>query len=157
MLPTIPGYKISEKISEGHRTVIYRAIREDGRPVILKTIKSEYPTHRDLFRIRHEYKILKELNISGIPRAYGLEKHNNGFALVLESFKGKSLREVIKTKVFSIIEFLHITIKLSEIVSKIHNANISHKDINPRNIVIDSDMHSRDIDVNIIVLDCLHY
>jgi len=64
---TISGYKISEKISEGPRTVVYRAVREDdNKPVIIKILKSAYPTQRDLSRIRHENKTLKELNILNV-------------------------------------------------------------------------------------------
>ena len=143
----ISGYSTGEKISEDPRTVVYRAISEDGKkPVIIKTLKSAYPTQRDLFRIKHEYEVLEKLNISGITRAYRLEKYNNGLALVLEHFNGKSLKEFLRTKTFTITEFIPIAIKLSEITGKIHNENIIHKDINPRNIVIGLDTN----EVNII-------
>ena len=62
----IPGYKVGEKISEGSKSIVFRAISEDNeKPVIIKTLKSTHPAQRDLLRIKHEYEILKKLNIPG--------------------------------------------------------------------------------------------
>lgn len=68
---TLPGYKVTAAIHEGVNTVIYRSVKNpDQIPVIIKTLKAEYPTIEELTRLRHEYKILQQLDLEGIVKAY---------------------------------------------------------------------------------------
>ena len=138
MKTTLPGYKLlSLPIHEGVNTVIYRGVREsDLIPVIVKTLKSEYPTIEEIARLRHEYKILKTLDIAGIIKAHSLEKHNNGLALILEDFGGDSLKNLITAKHLEISEFLSLAIHLAETLAQLHENKIIHKDIKPQNIII---------------------
>ncbi|MEG4105396.1 AAA family ATPase [Microcoleus sp. S13_C5] len=138
MKTTLPGYKLlSLPIHEGVNTVIYRGVREsDLTPVIVKTLKAEYPTIEEIARLRHEYKILKTLDIAGIIKAYSLEKHNNGLALILEDFGGDSLKNLIAAKNLEISEFLSLAIHLAETLAQLHENKIIHKDIKPQNIII---------------------
>ena len=106
---SLSGYKIGDRIHEGSRSVVYRAVREsDNQPVIIKALKTAYPTHRDISRFKYGYEILKSLNIHGVARAYGLEKHNNSLALILEYIKGESLKNFIQSNTIELKDFLHI-------------------------------------------------
>ena len=99
--------KEREKINEGSRSVVYRAVRDsDSEPVIIKTLKSEYPTRKDIIRIRHGYEILSKLNLAGVPKVCGLERHNNGLAQILEYFEGMTLKDHIKSSNIGLGEFL---------------------------------------------------
>ncbi|MEG4941798.1 AAA family ATPase [Microcoleus sp. F4-D5] len=140
MKTTLPGYKLlSLPIHEGVNTVIYRGVREsDLTPIIVKTLKAEYPTIEKIARLRHEYKILKTLDMAGIVKAHSLEKHNNGMALILEDFRGKSLKNLIAAKHLEISEFLSLAIHLAETLAQLHENKIIHKDIKPQNIIINS-------------------
>ncbi|MEG3991528.1 serine/threonine-protein kinase PknK [Microcoleus sp. S28C3] len=138
MKTTLPGYKLlSLPLHEGVNTVIYRGVREsEPTQVIIKTLKAEYPTIEEIARLRHEYKILKTLDIAGIVKAYSLEKHNNGLALILEDFGGDSLKNLIAAKHLEISEFLSLAIHLAETLAQLHENKIIHKDIKPQNIII---------------------
>jgi predicted ATPase/signal transduction histidine kinase/tRNA A-37 threonylcarbamoyl transferase component Bud32 len=138
MKTTLPGYKLlSLPIHEGVNTVIYRGVREsDLTPIIVKTLKAEYPTIEEIARLRHEYKILKTLDMAGIVKAHSLEKHNNGLALILEDFGGDSLKNLITAKHLEISEFLSLAIHLAETLAQLHENKIIHKDIKPQNIII---------------------
>ena len=137
MTNKFPGYKIVDKIYESSRTRIYRGIQElDSKPVVLKTLIAEYPSISDLARFKQEHNILKRLNIKGIIQTLGLKKFNNRPVLILEDFNGYSLKEYIKIQTPKIFEFLNIAIKISKILKQIHDNNIIHKDINPKNILI---------------------
>ncbi|MEG4088347.1 AAA family ATPase [Microcoleus sp. Pol12B4] len=140
MKTTLPGYKLlSLPLHEGVNTVIYRGVREsEPTQVIVKTLKAEYPTIEEIARLRHEYKILKTLDMTGIVKAHSLEKHNNGLALILEDFGGKSLKNLIAAKHLEISEFLSLAIHLAETVAHLHENKIIHKDIKPQNIIINS-------------------
>ncbi len=137
---SILGHKISKKINESSRSVVYKAIRtSDKQPVIIKTLNTAYPTHKDIARIIHEYNILKTLNIAGVPRVFGLEKHNANSAIIFEYFEGISLKDFIRSNTIDLNAFLRIAARTTTTLGDIHKADIIHKDINPRNIIINPD------------------
>ncbi|MCG8428607.1 MAG: serine/threonine-protein kinase PknK [Chromatiales bacterium] len=130
------GYRISEKIHEGALTLIYRAhCREDDRPVILKTLRSEYPSQRELARLRLEYQNTKGLDDDNIIKVIGYEEQGNTATLVLEDFGGTSLDHILNAERPDLKECLHIAIKVVEALEALHAQQIVHKDINPSNIV----------------------
>ena len=94
---TLTGYKIVEKIYSSSETLVFRGIREkDQISVVIKFLRQEYPKFEKLVQFRNEYTIIKNLNIAGIIKTYGLENYENGYALVMEDFGGVSLQEKIK-------------------------------------------------------------
>jgi len=137
-LSAISGYTSAVKIHEGAETVVYRA-RAAGTdaPVILKLTKSEYPTARELARLRREFSLLRELDVAEIPEAYALEKQGRGLALVMADLGHPTLREIIDTQTLSIEAALRIAISLSEILAEVHRRRVIHKDVTPRNILVD--------------------
>ncbi|OCQ89667.1 serine/threonine protein kinase [Nostoc sp. MBR 210] len=135
--PIIPGYKISSQLYAGSRTIVYRAIREsDQLPVVIKLLTSEYPTFQELLKLRNQYTISKNLNITGIIQPLSLETYNNGYILVMADTGGISLREYIQSNTLSLAEFLYIAIQLSTSLYELHQNRVIHKDIKPANILI---------------------
>ncbi|MDM9582278.1 AAA family ATPase [Nostoc sp. GT001] len=133
----IPEYKIWAKIHESANSRVYRGIRERDRlPLIFKILKKDYPTPEEITRYKLEYEITRSLSLEGVIQAYDLQQYQSTFAIVLEDFGGESLTKIIATKRFSLIEFLKLAVRIAEILSEIHSANIIHKDINPSNIVL---------------------
>ncbi len=117
----IANYKINEKLYEGSTIVMYRGIREcDRMPVIIKTLKSSFPSLRDLHRLTHEYEILKDLGIPGVIRVYGLEKLDKGLALILEDFHGKTLKCYLKSNPLDLQAFFFFFMQLLNILGEIH-------------------------------------
>ena len=81
----ITGYQVNEIIYESDRTVVYRAKRQANyQPVIIKTLKEDYPLPEEILRYRHEYETTRKLDFEGIPRAAGLVKIKNRLALITE-------------------------------------------------------------------------
>ncbi|MFB2977845.1 ATP-binding protein [Microseira sp. BLCC-F43] len=134
----IPGYKIVEQIYARSKTVVYRAVREtDRQSVIIKSLKTDYPSLNDIAEIRQEYEILKNLDIPGVVKPLGLETYSNSIALILEDFGGISLQQAIASKQkIELSRFLHLAIQLADAIGQLHQNNIIHKDIKPDNIVI---------------------
>lgn len=133
----LPGYETREKIYEGARTVVYRGKRNhDRQSVIIKIINDEYPTIEQIARLRQEFTIIETLDVTGVVKAYSLEKYQNNFALILEDFGGQSLGELLAANKLSLAESLTIAVALAESLIQLDTASIIHKDIKPANIVV---------------------
>ena len=108
----------------------------DDEAVILKVLKEDYPTPEELRRYKQEYDITRNLNFSGVIKAYDLEPYQRTLAMILEDFGASSLNLLMQERSLTLTEFLPIAIAITDSLSHIHAANIIHKDINPSNIVL---------------------
>lgn len=136
----IPGYEIKEKLFDGTDSSVLRAVRKiDNKPVIIKILKSEYPSLVDIAKFTREYEITILAKQSGVPEVYGLEKIDHTLAIVFEDIGGCSLEEILKKKHLSLAQILSIAIQIVDIIGRLHERTIIHKDINPYNIVINED------------------
>ncbi|MEH2088317.1 AAA family ATPase [Nostoc sp.] len=137
----IPGYRISEELYNGSRTLVYRGVREtDSLPVVIKLLKNPYPGFSELLSFRNQYTIAKNLNSPLIVQTYSLESYQNGYALVMEDFGGISLKDYFTSPgmqyIASLEEFLEIAIALCNTLDILYRERIIHKDIKPANILI---------------------
>ncbi len=134
----IPGHVTLSRIYDGRFSMVFRALRsDDGLPVVLKMLKGAYPSPQALVRYRHEYDITRSLApLSGVIRAYGLEKYENTLVMTLEDLGAQSLDILPETQAPTIETFLGIAIRVTEIIGEIHSFNVVHKDVNPSNIVM---------------------
>jgi hypothetical protein len=89
----VGSYGVVEIVYESLKTRIFRAVK-GGERFIIKALYSDVPTMAELHKIRHEYAVLRDLEIDGVVRAVELENFGSGLALVLEDFDGCTLREV---------------------------------------------------------------
>lgn len=136
----IPGYRITEVVQLGVKSIIYRGVREsDQASVIIKTLNTEYPTIEEITRLRHEYQISSNLQLEGIVKPHSLEKYKNSFALILEDCGGQSLRHHLAGKNIKIQKFLPLAIQVAQTIGEVHHNQIIHKDIKPSNIIITPD------------------
>ncbi|MEB3278417.1 MAG: AAA family ATPase [Lyngbya sp.] len=132
----LPNYQIINSIYESSNSLVYRAIRtSDQQSVILKLLKQDYPSREERLRYKQEYEITRKLNIEGVCRSLGLEKYQNTFIIIFEDCGGESLRLLMNQRRFNLEAFLEIARDITEILGRVHSANIIHKDINPGNIV----------------------
>jgi len=139
MAGTITGFEINEQIFKNEKTLIHRGTRiSDDIPVVIKQAASPYPSQFDLARLRHEHEVLAKLDIDGVLKAHSLEKHHNGLALILEAFDGESLAQVIASARMDVTTFLDFAVKMARIIGEIHRCGVIHKDINPRNFLLNA-------------------
>lgn len=132
------NYQVVDCLHAGLKTLVYRANRiSDGQSVVLKLLQNEYPNFTELLQFRNQYTITKNLEIPGIIRPYGLEPYNNGYVLVMEDYGGVSLHQYHQEHpCLSLMEKLHIGVKLAETLHHLHQARVIHKDIKPANTLI---------------------
>ncbi|MBH8552566.1 PAS domain S-box protein [Nostocaceae cyanobacterium CENA357] len=140
----LPGIAIQDKIYESSNSLVYRGIREDGVAIIVKILKQDYPSPQELTRYRQEYKITRSLNLEGVIKAYSQQDYKRTLVIILEDFGGESLEQWMHKRpdIFCpmpLSTFLGLAIALTDILGRIHAANVIHKDINPGNIVFNLD------------------
>ncbi len=71
---SLQNYTLAERIHQGANSVLFRGTRNsDGTSVIIKLPTREYPDPREFALLRHEHGILRELNVPGVVKTYGLE------------------------------------------------------------------------------------
>lgn len=139
----ILGYRITEQIYVGSKTLVCRGIREQNQQsVILKMMRNEYPTFAEIAQFRNQYTITKDINNPGIIKPASLENYRNGYVLVMEDFGGISLKkwqleeQEVNSHSVSLNEFFHIAIEIANTLEGLHRDRIIHKDIKPANILI---------------------
>jgi predicted ATPase/GAF domain-containing protein/anti-anti-sigma regulatory factor/tRNA A-37 threonylcarbamoyl transferase component Bud32 len=138
LMSPFKGYTSAELLHEGAETAVYRARAEGtGAPLILKVTKSEYPTARELARLRREFSLLRDLDLTQIPKAYALEEHGHGLALVMSDLGHPTLREIMDAQRLPIEAALRVALSLSDVLAEVHRLRVVHKDVTPRNIIVD--------------------
>jgi predicted ATPase/signal transduction histidine kinase len=136
----LPGYELVEEIHCHSKSIVYRAEQKgiDGesasRPVIIKTLSTEYPSYQELINFSHQYTIAKDLNLPGVISFYSLEQYDRGCAIVMEDFGGIALDEYRQH--LSLTDILEIGIQLADTLQALAQQGIIHKDIKPANILI---------------------
>lgn len=137
----IPGFEIAEIVHASAPRVVYRGRRQaDGRPVILKTLLAQYPRKRDVAEIRREYEIADRLKLDGVIRVYSLVTFGAGnVAIEMEPF-GLSLADYMAERngsALAIDRFFDIAVRLAQILGRLHEHDVVHKDVVPRNVLIE--------------------
>jgi PAS domain S-box-containing protein len=139
----LPGIDIQDKIYESSNSLVYRGIRDDGQAIIVKMLKQDYPSPQELTRYRQEYKITRSLDLKGAVKAYSQQDYQRTLVIILEDFGGESLEQWMRKRSdfcpMSLATFLRLAIELTDILGRIHAANVIHKDINSGNIVLNPD------------------
>lgn len=137
-------YLIQEKLFESSGTIVFRAKNthsaKNGFPesVVLKQLKYDYPTAEQLARFRREFELTKKLSGAGVIGTHELIRHENTLVMVIEDFYGESLATVYKERAMRLPEFWRFALKVVDCLAVVHDAKVIHKDINPSNILLNT-------------------
>ncbi|HEV8622902.1 MAG TPA: AAA family ATPase [Acidimicrobiia bacterium] len=134
----LEGYDGIEALGESGTALLLRARPvADGTSVVIKLLKSEYPTPEEVARLAHEHRIVEDLQLDGVVRPLRIERFKHRVGLILEDFGGVSLRSMIGPGGMTTETFLRLAIPLARTLGQIHDGDVIHKDLNPSNIVVD--------------------
>ncbi|MGE5342558.1 MAG: AAA family ATPase [Candidatus Omnitrophota bacterium] len=138
----IADYVIWEKLSEGKKFTVYRALHEtDNQLYILKILDKK--KNRDLKlanSLNQEFHYLQRIDSDYVIKAFDRIEDKDYTAVVLEDIHGKSLKEYLKENrgPFEPAVFMPLALRIANGLAAIYRQNIIHKDINPTNIIWNS-------------------
>lgn len=136
----LAGYQLKSKIYDGLKTIVYQGQKESNQsPVIIKICKNNYPTFTEIVQFRHQFTIANGLDVTGIVKPIALLNLNNGYALIMEDDGSVSLNRHPKPLPLDI--FFPIARQLADILNKLYEYRVIHKDIKPANILIHPTTH----------------
>ncbi len=130
-------YALGEKLQQGRRSSVYRAVRkEDGHKVVLRVLDGNDPVAGKIDRLKHELDLRSTLE--GLPAVepLALSTLNGAPALELEDFVGESLERLVREPL-AVEDFLPLAVSVAAAVGDIHSRGLIHKDLNPGSILFD--------------------
>lgn len=141
-MPILNGYQISETIFSSRFTQVFRACRDsDGLSVILRT-GGPQPLPSLCARLSYVADVLKKFQHPNISALIEWVDTPGQCWLVMEDIQAIDLRHYLERfdqQRLPLEIFWPVAIQLAEALSIIHHQQVIHKDLHPRNIVVNPD------------------
>ena len=139
MLVAPDGYTLQKPLSSSAHSETWEAIQDaDPRDVVLK-FYFRNPRNDASQRAERELQVLRRVAGPGIPRALALDRSTEHPALVLERVPGVALASLLAQGRLGVEPWLSIALQLAEIVARIHEMRVLHKELTPANVVVGRD------------------
>jgi len=138
----IPGYKILGKLGKGAMAVVYKAKQLSlDRVVAIKVLPKRFSENPEYVkRFYQEGRAAAKLNHNNIVQAIDVGEAGGYHYFVMEYVEGKTLYEDMSAgKIFSEEEALEIVIQIANALKHSHSMGLIHRDIKPKNIMINQD------------------
>lgn len=141
-------YRLIEPLGEGGFGAVWRA--EDlrlGREVALKFLApriGQDAAARSLLEV--EARTVAALAHPGIVTLHALEEAEGRLFLVMERISGRALRSMIPPEGLPLDRVLDLGAQMAEAVGAAHGLGIIHRDLNPRNVMVDAEGRAKVLD-----------
>lgn len=136
-------YEIITEIGEGGMGSVYRALdRELSEELAIKMVRSDLvgsdPTLIE--RLKQEMRLTRKISHRNVVRAYDLGEWQGTYFLTMEYVEGVTVQDLLDMHGrLSIASTLAIGIQLAEALAVAHAESVIHRDIKPRNLIVDQE------------------
>lgn len=145
-------YEIIEELGTGGMGSVYRAIdKKLNEEVAIKFLKKEIAADRKITeRFANELKLARRIIHKNIARMYELMDYEGTSFITMEFVPGENLKSFIK-RIGKLPEgkALAITRQVCEGLREAHHLGVTHRDLKPQNIMIDTEGNARIMDFGI--------
>jgi TolB-like protein/Flp pilus assembly protein TadD len=124
-----------------------------GRDVAIKVLPESVSSDRDrLRRFEREARAAAALNHPSILAVYDVGSYHGSPYLVSELLEGETLRERLRTGVFTAEKALEVAGPLAQALAAAHERGIVHRDVKPENVFLTRDGHVKVLDFGLAKL-----
>lgn len=144
----IGRYRIISQLSHGGQAVVYRAVHPTlDQELVLKlgkrTVAADARRRNDLAA---EGRLLADLQHPHLARVYDLDFDQDRPFLVLEFIRGPNLAQFTAERPVAPRQAAALVSKLAGALAEAHQRGVIHRDLKPRNVVMDESGEPRVID-----------
>ena len=151
---TFAHYEVVASLGKGGMGEVY--VAEDTRlqrRVALKVLPAEMASDPERrARFEREARAVAALNHPNIVTIHSVEEADGIHFITMELVEGQTLSKMLPKNGFSLSELLEIAIPLADAVSSAHRTGITHRDLKPDNIMVDSEGRLRVLDFGLAKL-----
>lgn len=135
----LDDYRDLEVLHQGLRTTILRGRRvDDGRPAVLKQLRTPFPSAVELRRLRREFDLTRIAAGPGVVAMHALHEGDGTAWIEMEDCARPSLHALLGGGPRPVAETLDLACRLVRVLDQIHRAGVVHKDVNPANVLVDA-------------------
>lgn len=152
---SIGKYTSVRWLAEGGQGAVYRATHPTlGKEVILKlSHKQLAPNSEHKDALLQEGRLLAELDHPNLARVYDLDFHHQRPFLVMEYIPGRNLQQYAEQHKLTPGQAAALVAQLARAVALAHRHGVIHRDLKPKNILIDQQGRPRVIDFGLARLE----
>jgi serine/threonine protein kinase len=147
-------YRVIELLDRGGQAEVYRALHETlRRDVVIKLSRRPCPNDsaaRQCFLA--EGRILAELQHPNLAAVFDLDFHEDRAFLAMEYVRGQTLDQYARSHTISAREAAGLVAQIARAVAVAHQRGVVHRDLKPKNILIDATGRPRVIDFGLAQL-----
>ena len=148
-LPTISDYHLVSEVGRGRFGVVYKAwwLTDQPRLVALKLLAFKGEIERG--RFEREIKVLRQIDSPYVVKCLEAGWAGDTPFHVMELIDGVHLDEHLLNSTNTLYEKLVILERVCRAVADAHDHNVVHRDLKPKNILVDSDGNPHVLDFGI--------
>lgn len=125
---------IDKLLYESEDSLIYLE-QENNSAYIRKVLRSSTPSPEQIVKFNNEYEYTKDLHLKGVRKAISRKVLDEHETLLLEYIDGMTLQQAFGNGSRPFQEVLEAFIQIADLLGKLHEKGIIHKDINDQNIL----------------------